>query len=278
MKPDKPLRHILLIVSYDGLLFGGWQIQEGRRVRTVQGEIEKAIRKVFHKSIRVSASGRTDRGVHARAQGVSFSFKGAIPVQAVPRALNAALPEDIRIQRAYEVKDSFNARFSCIRKQYRYRILNSVCGDVFFRNYAWWVSDVLDIVSMRKAAAVLVGRKDFSSFANEKGSYEHCVRHILSCTVTARRPYITIDIVSTGFLRKMVRNIVGFLVDVGKGTRSYADAKRVLQSRDRAAIGMPAPACGLYLWEVFYDKKFFLKQQRELKITNNNKQITGKLQ
>jgi len=258
MKQDTPVRHFLLIVAYDGLLFGGWQIQEGRRLRTVQGEIEKALRKVFHNKVRVAASGRTDRGVHACAQGAGFSVRSTIPVHAVSRALNAELPPDIRIQRADEVCEGFNARFSCVRKKYRYRILNSPVEDVFSRNYAWRVPDTLAVAAMRKAAALLVGKKDFSAFANENGLYEHCVREVLSCSVRAQKPYLVIDIESTGFLRKMVRNIVGFLVEVGKGRRSYTEVKKILKNKDRSAIGMPAPARGLYLWEVFYAKKFFL--------------------
>ena len=258
MKRTLPLQTFLLEIRYDGLLFGGWQIQEGRRVRTVQAELEKALRGIFHKKVRVAAAGRTDRGVHAHAQTVSFSVNSNIPDQGLLRALNSALPDDIRVSRVWRMREGFNARFNAISKIYRYVIRNSPEEDVFSRHYCWWVKEPLAVEKMRDAARPFIGIKDFGTFANEQESYHSCVREVMDITFTRKGDTLVIAIEATGFLRKMVRNIVGFLVEVGKGRRPACDAVKVLRQKDRSSVGRPAPACGLYLWKVKYPRKCYV--------------------
>lgn len=267
MKKDLPAQTFLLEIEYDGLLFGGWQVQSGRRIRTIQGDFEKALRRILHKRIRVAASGRTDRGVHACGQCVSFFVPTTIPALALRKALNSILPEDIRVKNVWRMRPGFNARYDCLTKIYRYRIRTGETDSVFSRNYSWWIRDTLSVPRMRQAAKLFIGEKDFSSFANEKDEYETCERRIMSLSVVKQHEIITIAIEGTGFLRKMVRNIVGFLADVGRGKRPLSSVRTILKNKDRSCIGMPAPARGLYLWKVRYPKKYFLKCQSKTSLT-----------
>lgn len=251
-------RNFYLEVEYDGTDFHGWQIQEGKRLRTVQGAIEKALRQIFHKKIRVAAAGRTDTGVHARMQAISFHVPFAIPADALMRACNAILPGDVRVKRARRAKGSFNARYSCKGRTYRYFILNRFFPDVFARNYSWWIPEQLNVAVMRTVACAFIGERDFSSFTNERDSYEGtCRRTVRNISIRRQNESIRIEIEADGFLRKMVRNIVSVLVEAGSGKRSAASVKRILRGKNRDLVGKPAPACGLFLWRLKYDKKYF---------------------
>jgi tRNA pseudouridine38-40 synthase len=258
MQHKVPSQNFYLEIAYDGTDFHGWQIQEGRRVRTVQGALERAARQIFHRKIRMTAAGRTDTGVHARKQAISFAAAAAIPPDALRRAFNSILPLDVRVMRVQRVKQGFNARFNCGLRIYRYLILNTERPDVFLRNYSWFVPEKLDCSLMRKIAQAFIGQKDFSSFTNDRSEYcGSCRRTVKKITIRRRGKLIVIEIAADGFLRKMVRNIVSLLVEAGKNKRSVASIKSILKAKNRDLVGRPAPACGLSLWEVKYAKEYF---------------------
>ncbi len=251
-------QHFYLELEYDGTAFYGWQVQEGRRFRTVQRAVESALQRIFHKKLRVIVAGRTDRGVHARMQAINFSVQSSIETHALMRALNSLLPPDVRIRRVKKAVPGFNTRYCCVSRTYRYFILNRGTQDIFLRNYSWWVDQTLNIRSMRKAARVFLGKHDFSSFTNDRACYTGtCKRTVKRVAVRRRRHCIVIEIEADGFLRKMVRNIVSVLVEVGKGKQGFSSVTRVLSGKNRDLVGKPAPACGLFLWKVKYDKRYF---------------------
>jgi tRNA pseudouridine38-40 synthase len=240
------------VVQYDGTNYYGFQVQTKQQYPTIQKAIEDAIEKLTGSRIRIAASGRTDRGVHARAQVISFQLYTVIPLKNFQAALNNILPPDIRLCSIRTVGSDFHARFSCKNKTYRYIIDTRERTDVFSRNHVWRVQNHLDVDSIRGAAEKLVGTHDFTSFAQKSGRYETCVRTVHSCNVRQSRGRIVIDITADGFLQGMVRNIVGLLVDIGAGRRSTYEIYDVLNARSRGSVGMAAPACGLYLWRVTY--------------------------
>jgi len=218
----------------------------------VQAELEKALRRLFRKKIRVAYAGRTDKGVHAKAQVVNFKIDTDIPAYSIKKALNTYLPEDISVTLVKFVPLDFHARFSAKSKVYRYIVFNKKEQDVFIRNYSWFVPYKVDIERMKKASRLLEGRKDFSSFAQEASTYKTCRRHLKNIVIKKRDGFINIDIEADGFLRGMARNIVGFLVNIGLGRRTLGEIRGVISSRNRNMVGKAAPACGLYLWRVKY--------------------------
>ena len=254
------LKNIRLTVQYDGADYYGWQIQTPshkpqatrRKLKTVQGELEKALRRLFRKRIRAVSSGRTDRGVHARKQCVNFKVATKIPKKNIKQALNTYLPKDIYIREVEFAPLDFHARFRARSKTYRYIILNKKDPDVFLRDYVWHVPDKLCLAKMRDLSQYLIGRKDFSSFAQEASGYKTCVRRIHRIGLKRKDDRIYIDIVADGFLRGMARNIVRFLVDAGRGKIDQKRAKNIVKGKDRGLLGRPAPAKGLYLQKVYY--------------------------
>ena len=254
------VKTFFLEIEYDGTDFCGWQLQRKKRVATVQGELNRALRKLFRKNIITFGSGRTDTGVHARMFGVHFRAETKIAPGSIKKALNTYLCKSVRVRNVRAAREGFHARYSCTSKVYRYVIRNASCDDVFMRRYAWWIKEALDVSLMKKAAQRLVGKKDFSSFANERSTYNNCVRTIKNIVISEKKGCIIIDIEADGFLRRMVRNIVSFLVDIGKARYSLSGVDSVLLKKDRACIGSPAPARGLFLWKVKYPGKYFLKR------------------
>ncbi len=247
-------KNILLKVEYDGTRYFGWQIQnrKDRKIKTVQGELEKALKKLFGKGIRVNYAGRTDRGVHAKEQVVNFFVDTDIPLKNIKNALNGFLPEDIRIKKIKKVPLSFHARFSAKSKVYRYLILNTKDKIVFYRNYTWFIPEKLNIESMKKASSFLIGYKDFSVFTKMPHVYKSCLRRIRRIEIKKHGRLIFIDIEADGFLRNMARNIVSFLVDVGRGKINIDEAKEII-NKVRPYVKKPAPPCGLYLYRVNYE-------------------------
>lgn len=245
------MRFIKLIVSYDGTKFSGWQWQPGRR--TVQGELETAIRKVTGEELRVVSSGRTDAGVHAMAQCVSFATQSHLPPETLRRALNANVPADLAVQGAEEVREGFNAIDDAVSKRYRYVINDGPRRDVFARDYAWYLFYTLDVEAMDRAAQSLRGTHDFKSFETSGSARVSTVRTIHD--ISARRleqpgGRIHVEVEANGFLYNMVRNIVGTLVQVGRGKRPVEWPAEVLAQRDRRCAGMTAPPQGLFLVQV----------------------------
>ncbi|MFB0637687.1 tRNA pseudouridine(38-40) synthase TruA [Bacillus rugosus] len=240
-------------ISYDGHLFNGYQVQPGKR--TVQDELEKALA-VLHKSkdrIPVVSSGRTDSGVHAAGQVIHFDTPLSIPAERWPYALNALLPDDIAVKQAEIADDGFHARFSAVKKEYRYFVYTEKYPDVFKRHYAYHFSYHLNVQNMREAAKHLIGTHDFTSFCATKTEVQDKVRTIYELDWTETDDGLQMRITGSGFLYNMVRIIVGTLLDAGIGKISPADVKSMLEAKDREAAGRTAPGHGLYLWNVYYD-------------------------
>jgi len=239
-----------LIIEYDGSDYHGWQVQPDGR--TVQAALEAAIERMLGEPTRVAAAGRTDAGVHARGQVVSFTLQRAVSPQALLRGLNALTPRDLAVKVVEEVGDHFDPRRAARSRIYTYCIWNARWISPFWRRYAWYVSRPLDVESMRAAAAAFVGEHDFSSFQAAGCDAEHAVRRVLRSDLERHDERITYTIEATAYLRHMVRNIVGTLVEVGSGARAAGDVPAVLAARDRTLAGPTAPACGLCFTEVKY--------------------------
>ncbi|HEY9577753.1 MAG TPA: tRNA pseudouridine(38-40) synthase TruA [Pseudobacillus sp.] len=238
-------------IAYDGAKFSGYQIQLNSR--TVQEELEKALALV-HKGqeVKVTASGRTDAGVHAKGQVVHFDTPLAIPDARWPSALNSRLPEDIAVKQAESVPDSFHARFSAVGKEYRYKIYQDKVRDPFNRFYACHSPVELNTSLMEEAGRQLIGTHDFTSFCSAKTEVEDKVRTITKLDVIGSGEEIELRVAGSGFLYNMVRIIAGTLMEAGKGKISSEDITSILAGRDRSLAGKTAPAEGLYLWKVFY--------------------------
>ena len=247
------MRNIRLTIEYDGTRFSGWQTQlAGKKIKTVQEEIENAAKKLFGKNITLTGAGRTDSGVHAEAQAANFKIDSALPLCNIKRGLNSYLPRDIAILSADDAKPNFHARFDAKEKLYRYTIINRKVRSPLLKRYAALISYDLDIDAMKKAARYLVGKKDFKSFQASDRKAKDSVRTIKRIDVIDKPPLIDIYIQADGFLYNMVRNIVGTLIDVGRGRIMPEDVKAILSRRHRPAAGQTAPAKGLCLMKVIY--------------------------
>jgi tRNA pseudouridine38-40 synthase len=248
------VRFFRVTLSYDGTAYAGWQVQAD--ARTIQAEVERALQAVTGRGVRVVASGRTDAGVHALGQVISFACETRLPAPTLGRALDANLPADILVMEACEAPHGFHAIRDAIGKRYRYVIQDGSQRDVFARAYAWHVPQRLDVAAMSEAARSLVGRHDFSSFEASGSRRASSVRTI-SELVVQRRPgdhleRMVIEVEADGFLYNMVRNIVGTLVEVGRAKRPVSWPSEVLAARDRRRAGMTAPSHGLFLLRVWY--------------------------
>ncbi|NKB25027.1 MAG: tRNA pseudouridine(38-40) synthase TruA [Kiritimatiellae bacterium] len=240
-----------IILSYDGTRYAGWQIQP--RSKTIQGEIEQAILTLSGERVRVHASGRTDRGVHAKAQVAHFDLKKKVPIQQFKGGLNALLEFDIRITLLSTISPDFHARFDAKTKEYRYQIWNDETVPPFVKRYRNHVRKHLDAEAMNQAAKLLMGKKDFASFsANPNCEVDGTVRHLSKLAVKKHGCEIVISAVGNGFLYKMVRSLAGFLICVGMGEQFSQDAKDLLRSKTRTAQVPTAPPEGLFLWKVGY--------------------------
>jgi tRNA pseudouridine38-40 synthase len=239
------------VISYDGTDFSGWQVQKGRR--TVQAVVQEAIRSVVGYDVPVFCSGRTDAGVHARGQVVHFDLREKRPARKLFLALNARLPEDVRVERITGTRPDFDARFSAKSKEYRYFIWNHPVATPDMRRTRAHVRARLDVQAMKRAAERLEGRHDFASFcANPGYEREGTVRRLDQLRVSRRGSEVVITARGEGFLYRMVRSLAGFLIRVGLGELAPEDATRILESKTRTAHVPTAPARGLFLWRVYY--------------------------
>jgi tRNA pseudouridine38-40 synthase len=250
------MRIFKLTLSYDGTDFSGFQRQASSR--SVQQELETALAAVEGRPVTVSGAGRTDAGVHALGQVATFKLSNEIAERDLFRALNAKLPEDVRVLTVEIAPPGFDARFSARSKTYRYRISNSVVLSPFQRRYAWHISRRLDLDAMKAAAQVLVGEHDFTSFQARGGSVRTTVRTVTRSEwfeepLAGGGRLLYYEIAGTGFLKYMVRSIIGTLVQVGDGRRDVSSISRILTSRNRGTAGPTAPPSGLYLVRVDYD-------------------------
>jgi tRNA pseudouridine38-40 synthase len=244
------MRTLKLVLEYDGFDYCGWQVQPA--VPTIQGVLERALDKILGERIRVDGAGRTDAKVHALGQVASFQCLSQIPAGALQRALNSTLPKDVAVREVQETPADFHARFSARGKVYTYRILNRPVRSPLRLRYVWYVPQALDVEAMRLAGAALQGTHDFSAFQGSGSEVHTTERTLTEVSLSHDGDEVVLQCAADGFLRHMVRNIVGTLVEVGHGARSPADVERILKGRDRRLAGVTAPPQGLYLLEVLY--------------------------
>jgi tRNA pseudouridine38-40 synthase len=236
-------------VEYDGCDYLGFQIQA--RGRTIQGELEKALERITQESTRVVGAGRTDAGVHALGQVIAFNSRWRHSSKELHRALNAVLPPEIAISELDLVRSEFHPRYDALWRQYQYVIVNQPVRSPLWQRYAHHVAEVLDVEAMQIASRQLVGVHDFAAFGRPMRG-EPTQRQVLQAEWSAEDRRLVFTITANAFLYRMVRNIVGSLVRVGRGELAVADMVAMLESRDRAAAGPPAPARGLCLTKVAY--------------------------
>lgn len=246
-----------LTIAYDGTNYAGWQMQ--KTGIGVQQRVEEALGKLFPSVGRIHSSSRTDTGVHAlgmvaHVEIAQAEFKMAPAKLAL--AINAHLPEDIRVSSARRCPAGFHARFDAVGKQYRYFVWNHPAMNPLLRLQAWQVPRKLDLVAMRAAARFFLGKHDFKSLAASRNyEMESTVRTLSRCEIKRNGTLLTFIMEGDGFLYKMCRGIVGTLVQVGEGKIAASDILQILSSKDRRAAGMTAPACGLVLWRVYYNAR-----------------------
>lgn len=241
---------IKLILEYDGTDFVGWQVQPNGR--SVQAVVEEALSRLLDAKVAVEVAGRTDAGVHALGQVAAFTTARALPLKAYARGLNGLLPPDVAVVRAEEVAADFDPRRLASGKRYRYRISTRGQRAPLRRRTHWELFGALDEAAMRQAGQGLLGQHDFSAFRASDCEARTAVRRIREVTVAGGEDQLSIEVEGTAFLKHMVRNIVGTLVEVGRGKQPAAWVAEVLASRDRGQAGQTAPPQGLCLVEVQY--------------------------
>ena len=267
------MRNIKLIIEYDGTGFNGWQAQrrlmppfkgqgsrvKGKRLKTIQEEIEKAAKRLFGKKISLIGASRTDSGVHAKAHVANFRTDSKLELTNIKNGLNSFLPRQISIISSEEVTLKFHSRIDSIGKLYKYTIINRKSRSPLLERYAAFVPYDLDLTMMRRAAKHLIGKKDFKSFqSSNKKEKNSSVRTVKKIEIIGRSesfptsPIIEIYIQADGFLYNMARNIVGTLIEVGRGRFKPEQVKEILAKRHRSSAGQTAPAKGLCLEKVFY--------------------------
>jgi len=241
---------VLLVVQYDGTDYFGFQRQPG--LPTIQSELEAAYSQLLGQETTITGSGRTDAGVHALGQTLTFQTRSPLPTERIARALNARLPDEISAVSADEVSDGFHPRYDAKWKLYGYRILNRTLPSPFIGRYAWHLTWVLDIDLMREAAEVLLGEHDFEAFSSSGSSVESTIRDLRRLDIESQDEILEIRAESNGFLYMMVRRIVGTLTDVGRGLISVEEVREILRSLDRTRVRTMAPPQGLSLIKVTY--------------------------
>lgn len=245
------MKNVKLLIEYDGTLFHGWQRQKSDR--TIQGEIEKALETMTGEKITLNGSGRTDAGVHALGQTANFRHATRLTPEIFCKGLNSMLPEDIVITSCERVPADFHARFDVKSKKYRYRILNREIPMAVGRHYSWFIKKKLSRVAMESTLPHIIGSHDFKAFEGAGSPRSHTTRTVMNATLKERdNGFLEFEIEADGFLRFMVRNIVGTLVDVGLGKIPPEDFRRIRRSRDRSQASPTAPPHGLFLVEVKY--------------------------
>lgn len=250
--------NIKLTIEYNGTNYAGWQCQKSKtpnpkyKIKTIQKTIEKTLQVILQEKIKLIGSGRTDAGVHAKAQVANFKTIFRISLKNIQKALNSLLPEDIVVKDIKKVPLDFHSRFNAKSKLYRYVILNRNYPDPFFRNYVYFYPHPLNVNLMRQEARCLIGRHDFKSFQAKGESDRFSIRTIKNLKIIKRGDFIYIDIKADGFLYNMARNIVGTLIDIGRYRLKKGDLKRILLAKDRKFAGPTVPAKGLFLIEVNY--------------------------
>lgn len=240
------MKRFCIKVAYDGTRYHGWQAQEGTS-QTIEGVLNEALSVLLNEHIEVIGASRTDAGVHALGNLAVFDSDTTIPGDRLLYAINPLLPADIRVVESYETDPAFHPRHGNFRKRYEYRVLNTEFPDPMRRLYSWHVGYHLDIALMQKACAALVGEHDFRAFCASGSQALTTVRTIYIAEVIQKGDEIVFGIEGNGFLYNMVRIIAGTLVDIGRGRLSPECIAEALESGERTAVGLTAPACGLVL-------------------------------
>ncbi|HEY8393764.1 MAG TPA: tRNA pseudouridine(38-40) synthase TruA [Thermaerobacter sp.] len=249
-RQEEPARNLRLVLAYDGSGFAGWQRQPGRR--TVQAEVEGALARLMGHPVRVVAAGRTDAGVHARAQVVNFRTSRPFPTERLVAALQGLLPPDVVAVWADEVPPGFHARYSARRKTYVYHLWRAEVHDPLHRRWQWHVRQPLDVAAMEDAARRFEGEHDFAAFKASDSPVRRTRRTLYRCRLEERGPLLRVILEADGFLMHMARGIVGTLVEIGRGRWLPERVDKILATGDRRLTGPTAPAHGLVLWRVDY--------------------------
>lgn len=245
---------VCLTIEYDGTAYHGWQVQPTKHGETIQSVVECALEKIVKHPVRLYSSGRTDAGVHALDMKAHFDTSTRLPESAYCEGVNARLPLDVAIKKAVFVADNFHARFDAVSKLYRYSIYMAVRRSPMKRLYVWNIRPDLDIDAMREVASVLEGEHDFAAFRSSSCAAKTTIRTLYSIDLKQKDDFITIDVSGDGFLKNMVRVIVGLLVSVGRGKIGVGDACQMLHKQIRPRSVFTAPASGLCLVRVEYKK------------------------
>lgn len=244
-------KHFKLVIEYDGTGFHGWQRQSDKI--TVQGELERVLGIILDRKITIAGSGRTDAGVHAKAQVASFSVSTRLDEATLKKGVNALMKHPVVIRECTRVDAGFHAQYSARSKEYHYHILNRETPCAIGRDYVWHVKSPLDIVWMNQCCRVLTGIHDFKSFENTGSPRTSTVREVFRAQVEEKDAgRLVFEICASGFLKNMVRNIMGTLVDAGRKKTSPSDFESILRAKDRTLAGATAPAKGLCLYRVNY--------------------------
>lgn len=258
------MRNLSLEIEYDGTNYCGWQVQTGHRSqvsghrfqvtrrRSIQGTIEKTLKRILQEKVKLIASGRTDAGAHAKAQVANFKTHSNIPSDKLQKALNALLPKDISISRVTDVPRNFHSRFQAKSKVYRYTILNRAYPSALLNNKVYFFSHPLDVLIMQKEARCLLGTHNFKSFQASDTKERRASRTIKKIKIAKKNGLIYIDIEANSFLYHMVRNIVGTLIEAGRGRFKPGTIRKILLNCDRRLSGPTIPASGLCLVKVNY--------------------------
>lgn len=244
------MRNIALTIAYDGTNYHGWQCQPNGI--TVEQVVRQALQTILDHETKIYAAGRTDAGVHAQGQVVNFFTEKPIGLSNLARGLNSMLPTDIRVRGALEADPSFHARYSAHSKTYVYYVLNSLYDSPFYTRYAWHVPRALDVGKMDKTMKLIRGEHDFSAFKKKDEVYHSSVRNVMRARVKKKGDLVYFVIEATGFLRYMVRNIVGTCMLIGLGKITGEDFRDILASENREQAGPTAPAKGLCLQRIAY--------------------------
>ncbi len=249
------MRTVRAEIAYDGSRFHGWQRQDG--FDSVQAAIEEALASLLDTLVTVHGAGRTDAGVHALRQVAHFHLETRLDDDRLRHAINAHLVGGVVVNKLETCPDDFHARFDARGKRYLYRVVTTRFRPPMWRDHQHWVNSPLDAGAMRDAAARMVGHHDFVAFGNAGSERKTTVRTVMGVRLVARRDYFTVVVQGDGFLYNMVRNMVGTLLDVGRGRRPARDVDRALETGDRDRVGPTAPARGLYLGRVLYSDPIF---------------------
>ncbi len=244
------LSKFILLIEYDGTQYHGFQWQVG--LPTIQSELEQAIRRFCGLSSRVMAASRTDAGVHAKGQVVSFWAKSTLDTMTLVRALNYYLPRDIAVKAAYRASDDFNVRRDALSREYHYHILNSNTRSPFSRRFALFVPKILDIQAMNEACQLIHGEHDFASFASSLDGSKSTLRNVYEAGIEKKGDFAVFRIVANSFLPHQVRSTVGLLIRLGLGKIGIEGFRDIMEARSLGLAGPLSPACGLCLKRVNY--------------------------